>query len=83
MVRIHKFTDCATQSGEEMTIFEVENGQYSRIIYTNQSTRIDYATEMQEWSEEMRSKVCKNLFPTYQILSLLRTIVLDPTYRSQ
>ena len=23
------------------------------------------------------------LFPTYQILSLLRTIVLDPTYRSQ
>ena len=39
---------------EEMTSFEVKNGQYSRIIYTNQLTRIDYATEMQEWSEEMR-----------------------------
>ena len=52
-------------------------------FYTNPLTGIDYATEMQEWSQEMRSKVCKNLFPTYQILSLLRTIGWIQYYRSQ
>ena len=53
-VRKHKFSDHATQLESDMTNLEAKNGQYSRILDTNQLTRNDHATEMQERSQEMR-----------------------------
>ena len=35
-----------------MKNFEAKNGQYSRILDTNQLTRNDHATDMQEWSKK-------------------------------
>ena len=46
MIRFHKFTtDCATDSGEQITDFGTENGQYSQIFCTNELTTIEYATD--------------------------------------
>ena len=65
MVRIHKFTDCATQSGGEMTSFGAKNGQCSRIFTQTNEHEL---TTRQRCKNEVK-KCDKRFIKTFSNLS--------------